>query len=88
MTDRTVFNRRLTLLKTEVDLDFVGLVPALETGLQVILVTDGELGKDLNPDVLRRIGGMVMLCNNYGAAVIFVNENKVGELSRKGFLKE
>lgn len=71
------FNRRLTLLKAEVDLDFPNLVPHLESGLQLVLITDKEMGKDLDPDVLRRIGGMTMLCGHYGAGVFFVNTNKM-----------
>jgi hypothetical protein len=70
------FNRRLTLLKAEVDLDFTNLVPHLESGLQLVLITDKEMGKDLDPDALRRIGGMTMLCRHYGAGVFFINTKK------------
>lgn len=77
------FNRRLALLKTEVNLDFPGLIPDLESGTRVILVTDKEFGLDLNPDVLRRLGGMTVLCSYYGAAVVFVNPKKLTELDGK-----
>ncbi len=80
----TPLERRLKLLKAEVGLDFPQLLSELENGVQVVLVSDSVLGKDLDPDILRRIGGMAMLCNHYyGAAVIFMNENKFVELNRK-----
>ena len=77
MTNQKDFNRRLALLKTEVDLDFPGLVTQLESGLKVMLIADKRLGNGLNPDILRRYGGTTMLCNFYGAAVIFANENQI-----------
>jgi hypothetical protein len=73
-------NRRLKLLRAEVDLDFAGLVPALEAGAKVVLITDEELASDLDPDVLRRIGGMVMLCRNYGAVVTFAWQDQMIEI--------
>ncbi len=79
-TKKREFNRRLALLKTEVSLDFPRLIPQLEAGQQVVLVTDQEFASGLSPDVLRRLGGMVMLCSFYGAAVVFVNERKILEL--------
>jgi hypothetical protein len=78
------FNRRLTMLKAEVNLDFPTLIPSLESGTQVILVTDKDIGLDLNPDVLRRLGGMTVLCSYYGAAVVFVNPKKLTELGERG----
>jgi hypothetical protein len=73
-------SRRLKLLKAEVDLDFVGLVPALESGVKLVLITDEELARDLDPDILRRIGGMVMLCRHYGSIVTFAWESQMIEL--------
>ncbi len=79
----TPLERRLKLLKAEIDLDFPGLLSSLENGRRIVLVTDDEFGKDLNPEALRRIGGMAMLCNHYyGATVIIVNENRIVELNR------
>jgi hypothetical protein len=69
-------NGRLTLSRTEVNLDFLGLVPQLESGSQIIWVTDKAMGKDLNPEVLRRLGGTAMLGSYFGAAIIFMNQNK------------
>lgn len=83
MSSMSPLERRLRLLRAEVELDFPGLIEELDSGMQVVLVTDSELGKDLSPDVLRRIGGMVMMCNHHGAAVIFVNERKFTELNSK-----
>jgi hypothetical protein len=83
MISERELKRRLTMLKTEVNLDFPGLVPALENGLQVAAVTESFSEFDLNPDGLRRLGGMVLLCKHYGAAVVFVNENKFGEINSK-----
>ncbi len=74
------FNRRLTLLKVEVGLDFPNLLDRLDSGLQVVWVTDTGMAHDLNPDTLRRLGGLTILSAYYGAAVIFVNENKLMEL--------
>lgn len=74
------FNRRLALLKTEVNLDFPELIPQLEQGQQVVLVTDQNFASELHPDLLRRLGGMVILCSFYGAAVLFVNERKIVDL--------
>jgi hypothetical protein len=77
MTDPNTINRTLTQLKAEVDLEFEGLVQALEAGPQaVIITTEGLVGKNLDPDVLRRIGGMTMLCSHYGAVVIFLKEKR------------
>lgn len=78
------FNRRLALLKTEVNLDFPKLIPQLEAGLQVVLVTDQKFASGLDPDILRRLGGMVTLCSYYGAAVVFVNERKILEVDAEG----
>jgi hypothetical protein len=84
MSSSAEIHRRLTLLKAEVALDFPELLQELENGLQIVLVTDRVLGKDLNPDELRRIGGMAMLCNHYyDAAVLFMNENRIAELNSK-----
>ena len=80
MINQVEVTRRLKILKTEVDIDFPGLVGALEAGLQVAAVTESYPGFDFNPDGLRRIGGMVMLCKTYGAVVIFANEHKFAEL--------
>jgi hypothetical protein len=87
MAEQSMVDRRLALLKAEVALDFEGLMPALEAGLKFVLVTDQELGKGLDPDVLRRIGGMVMLCNHYGAAVVFVKEKNFAELNSGAVVK-
>ena len=85
MISEQEFNRRLAILKTEVDLDFPGLVPGLERGLQVVAVTESFSEMNLHPDSLRRLGGMVILCKRYGAAIVFVNENQFCELnSNKG----
>jgi hypothetical protein len=77
MTPLTQFERRLKMLKTEVDLDFPGLLRCLEEGLQIVLITENELTTSLEPDHLRRTGGMVAVCNHYGAAVVFVSEKKI-----------
>lgn len=76
-------SKRLRLLKVEVDCDFGGLVPALEAGVKLVLVTDEQLASNLDPDVLRRIGGMVILCRHYGAVVTFAWENQTIELRSK-----
>jgi hypothetical protein len=77
------FNRCLTLLKAEVGLDFPSLLARLESGLQIVWVTDTSMAHDLNPEALRRLGGLTILSAFYGAAVIFVNENKLIELEAK-----
>ena len=69
------FKRRLAVLKAEVDNDFPGALQKLEADARVILVTDTGYAKGLNPDILRRLGGLIMLCSFYGAAVVFVIEN-------------
>lgn len=78
------FTRRLALLKTEVGLDFPDLIPELEAGQRVILITDQKFAAGLDPDILRRLGGMVTLCGFYGAAVVFANLDKVHELGEPG----
>jgi hypothetical protein len=77
-------NTRFALLKKEVSLDFPDLIPSLESGLQVVLVTDRRLGKNLNPDSLRKLGGITKLCGYYGATVLFVNQSKFMELGEIG----
>ncbi|MGD0681064.1 MAG: hypothetical protein ABR990_03345 [Terracidiphilus sp.] len=83
MKDASVVERRLKILRTEVDCDFPGLVNALEKGLKVAVVTEQYQDFDFNPDGLRRIGGMAMLCIHYGAAAIFVRECDFAELNSK-----
>jgi hypothetical protein len=76
----TPLERRLKLLKAEIDADIPQLLPELEKGARIVLVTDSELGKDLQPDDLRQIGGIAVLCNHYyGAAFIFVSGSRVSE---------
>jgi hypothetical protein len=65
------------MLKTEVDLDFPTLLQDLQGGLRIVLVTENPLLSSLEPDHLRRIGGMVAVCNDYGAAVLFVSEKRI-----------
>jgi hypothetical protein len=74
-------SKRLKLLKAEVDFDFEGLIPALESGVKVVLITDEGLTSNLAPDILRRIGGMVILCRHYGAVVTFVWQNQMIQLT-------
>jgi len=71
------FNHRLAVLKIEVSRDFPELLPQLEAGLKVVLITDQELAISLHPDALRRFGGMIWLCSVYGAAVVFVNQGQI-----------
>lgn len=78
---QTEFNRRLSMLKAEVSFDFPDLIPELESGSRVILITDKDIGLDLSPEALRRLGGMTVLCSYYGAAVVFVNPMKLTELA-------
>ncbi len=68
------------------DLDFPGLVPQLESGIHLLLVTDTKYGTDLNPDILRRFGGLTMLCRHYGTSVFFVNDERTVELGSHAFL--
>lgn len=77
------FTRRLSLLKAEVALDFPTLISGLESGLQVVWITDTSMAHDLEPEILRRLGAMTIVCSFYGAAVIFINENKLMELGVK-----
>jgi hypothetical protein len=83
MKNPALFERRLKLLKAEVDLDFGGLLDALENGLKVVVVTERYPDSDFDPDFLRRIGGMAMLCRHYGAVVVFTDESRFGELNTK-----
>jgi|HubBroStandDraft_5_1064220.scaffolds.fasta_scaffold13783_1 hypothetical protein len=83
MKNPALFERRLKLLRTEVDLDFSGLVESLENGLKVVVMTELNPNLDLDPDALRRLGGMVMLCRHYGAAVIFADETNFIELNSR-----
>ena len=73
--------RRLALLETEVALDFAGLVDALKSGVKLMIVTEEQIAPNLHPDLLRRIGGMVMLCDHYGASVIFTKRSRYRELN-------
>ena len=77
------FSRRLALLKAEVALDFPALMSRLESGVQVVWITDTGMAHDLEPEILRRLGAITIVCSFYGAAVIFVNENKLIELEAK-----
>lgn len=88
MKNPELIERRLSLLKAEVDLDFDGLVSALENGLKVVLVTEPYPNLNFNPDGLRRIGGMAMLCRHYGAVVVFADEGKFAELNSKNSEKQ
>jgi len=81
--DPAVFERRLKILKAEVDCDFPSLLDELEKGLKVVIVSEPYPELDFNPDGLRRIGGMAMLCKHYGAAAIFVNEGDFAEFNCK-----
>ena len=83
MTESTVLERRLAVLKAEIEFDFPGLVLALEKGLKVAVVTESYLELELHPEVLRRVGGMVMLCQHFGAAVIFASQQSLQELNGK-----
>lgn len=75
------FTRRLALLKAEFDVDFPALRPALEKGLPLLLVTNDSLGEDLDPDSLRWIGGMIVLCRQYGTAVLFAKHDCVQQVT-------
>jgi hypothetical protein len=76
-------NRRLAMLKTEVELDYKGLLARLEEGMKMVFVTETPIGLDLDPDALRRIGGMVLLCNHYKCGVLFVCGIDCAEMSLK-----
>ena len=80
MTNQKEFNRRLAVLRTEVDLDYKDLISNLDAGMKLILIRDSPLGQDLDPDALRRIGGMVMLCNHYGCGVLYACGIDCGEM--------
>ena len=58
MKNPALFERRLKLLRTEVDLDFSGLVESLENGLKVVVMTELNPNLDLDPDRSeeRRVG--------------------------------
>ena len=83
MKDTATLERRLRILKTEVDCSFPGLVDALEKGLKVVVLTEPFPNFDFNSETLRIFGGMAMLCKHYGAAAIFVNESDFTELNLK-----
>jgi hypothetical protein len=73
------FNRRLAVLKTEVDLDFPNLLTGLESGVRLVIFKNNRPSADLNPEVLRRWGGMLALCESYGAAVLIVDQRRILE---------
>ena len=64
-------------------MDFPALMSRLESGVQVVWITDTGMAHDLEPEILRRLGAITIVCSFYGAAVIFVNENKLIELEAK-----
>jgi hypothetical protein len=68
--------RKLALLAAEVSRDFGWFVPALKDGIKVVLVDEEELAPTLDPDALRKIGGLVVLCDHYGASVIFTKRDR------------
>lgn len=70
----------LAVLKSEVASNFEGLVQALEAGAQTIIVSYRALGKDLNAELFQMIGRMVVLCNQYGSTIIFLNKAKSVEV--------
>ncbi len=70
-------DKGLASLKTEISLLLPDLIELLESGTQFILVSDSQLRQRLDPDWLRLIGGMTILCCHYGASVLFVNAEKV-----------
>lgn len=78
----TQFERRLRMLKAEVDMDFPGLLQELEGGTQIILLTENPLISSLDSDHLRRIGGMFALCHHYGVAVLLVSEKKIARFGQ------
>ena len=82
MSNSALLQRRLAILKTEVSLDFPELLPLLEKGERTIVFSGHPLTSSLNSDVLRRIGGMLLICQHYGANVIFLTEGKYLEFRR------
>ena len=71
--------KRLAMVKTEVKFDFPGMVEGLEQGIQMVLIKSSKFGTSLSPDVLRRVGNVTALYNQFGATLIFVNLNKLAE---------
>ena len=82
MASPAEIKRRLVLLKAEVESGFEGLIAALEEGLQLVVMRNSDFGNDLDADTLRRIGGMVKICDHYGAVVIFAKGPKIGDLDK------
>ena len=71
--------KRLAMVKTEVTFDFPGMLERLEQGTHTVLIKSTKFGTSLSPDVLRRIGNVTALCNQFGATLIFVNPDKIAE---------
>jgi len=83
MASPRTIERRVAVIKAEMEFDFPGVVQALENGLRFLNVTEEFPAFDFNPDSLRSIGALVMLCKRHGATVIFPGEGDFAELNSK-----
>lgn len=70
-------DKRLAVLKAKIGFEFAGLLEKLEAGAQIVLITGREIGKELKPNSLRRIGSAAALCNAYGATLVVVHPDKL-----------
>jgi hypothetical protein len=67
---------QLDLLKTEIGDAFPDLLQALEKGIPLVLISGKALPDMVDPDSLRRIGGIVLLCQHYGASTVFLKNQR------------
>jgi len=71
-----LFEKKLKLLKAEIQQYDSGLLADLEKNITLLVVADNELGKTLNADELKLIGGIAVLCRQYGVPMIFLDGDR------------
>lgn len=79
------YNRRLALLKAEVGNAFPNLLHELEEGRSVVLINGEQLDRMHDREGLRLIGAIVIVCQHYGAAAIFLKSRRYAWFNVRAF---
>jgi len=77
----TLYEKKLDLLKAEIDHYHSGIRYTLEKGMKILVISDNHLGDELDSDELRLIGGIGVLCRIHGAAMIFTEDGNLGAIA-------
>jgi hypothetical protein len=76
--------KQFETLKGDLEAQFPGLIRKLQSGVQILVISDVGIFKELNPERVRCIGGLVALCHAYEVAFLFVSPYKVATLTSRG----